>query len=193
MTQQQAQRQAPAPWRTLFSTHLSQNSTTSFTLSTVAYDAANRPVPRSRTCEFRGFFPNPALHPTALEALNTQADGPNPAFYESDYLSLTTDVRMDKTHQIGESGGLVEGVFWLADVRQQWRIKGVAFVVGDPDGGELENNSRNEILKGMRCGELGQEGKEEDGKRWSWDRLVTSYFANHSPVMRGLSVRQIQI
>ncbi|KAL4889407.1 pyridoxamine 5'-phosphate oxidase-domain-containing protein [Aspergillus ambiguus] len=168
-----------APWRELFESHLTQNSTTSFTITTVDYDEQNRPVPRARTCEFRGFWPNPALHPSALDALNAQCGGPNPSVYESDMLSLTTDVRMAKAGQLEASGHVVEGVFWLKDVMNQWRVRGLAYVVGDPAGGAREEEARREVLRRMR------RASSTDADAWTWERQVTSYFANHSPAMRG--------
>jgi hypothetical protein len=167
-----------APWRSLFESHLNQSSSTSFTLSTVGYDSQNKPVPRSRTCEFRGFWPNPKLHESAVKALEDQGVGQNPAAYESDMLSLTTDVRMGKTDQLNSSANVVEGMFWLADVGNQWRIRGQAFVIGNPRGEKLEKEARKEIEKGMR--------ESGDVSEWSWEREVTTYFANHSPAMRGL-------
>lgn len=172
----------PAPWRPLLDSHLSQNSTTTLTLTTIDHDAANRPVPRARTCEFRGFWPSPSLHPSALDALAAQCGGPNPPAYESDMLSLTTDVRMDKAAQLDATGHVVEAVFWLKDVMNQWRIRGTAYVLGDPRGGPHEEAAREEVQKGMRRTTQG----EDDG--WTWERQVTSYFANHSPAMRGLSI-----
>lgn len=171
---------AQAPWRSLFQFHLTQNSSTSFTLSTVGYDSQSRPVPRSRTCEFRGFWPSPNLHESAVEALTNQGVGQNPAVYDSDMISLTTDIRMEKVGQITSSGNIVEGVFWLMDVGNQWRVKGEAFVVGDPSGGTHEEAARKEIQKGVR-----RQGNDGDANDWDWERQVTAYFANHSPAMRG--------
>ncbi|KAL5355978.1 pyridoxamine 5'-phosphate oxidase-domain-containing protein [Aspergillus floccosus] len=167
-----------APWRPLLDTHLSQNSTTTLTLTTIDHDNSNRPVPRARTCEFRGFWPNPSLHPSALDALHAQCGGPNPAVYESDMLSLTTDVRMAKAPQLEGTGHVVEAVFWMKDVMNQWRVRGTAYVLGDPAGGAHEEAAREEVRKGMR-----RTQGEEDG--WTWERQVTSYFANHPPAMRG--------
>ncbi|KAF7596385.1 hypothetical protein BBP40_002129 [Aspergillus hancockii] len=168
---------AQAPWRTLFQSHLTDNSSTSFTLSTVSHDAENKPVPRSRTCEFRGFWPAPKLHESAVKALEDQGVGQNPAVYESDMLSLTTDIRMEKVRELASSGNVIEGMFWLADVGNQWRVRGQAFVIGDPKGGKLEERARGEIERGMR--------ESGDVSEWSWEREVTTYFANHSPAMRG--------
>ncbi|GMG25081.1 unnamed protein product [Aspergillus oryzae var. brunneus] len=154
-----------APWRSLFQSHLTQNSSTSFTLSTVDHDSQNRPVPRSRTCEFRGFWPSPQLHDKAVEALNSQGIGQNPAVYESDMISLTTDVRMEKVGQLDSSANVVEGIFWLTDVGNQWRVKGEAFVIGDPKGGAHEEAARKEIQTGMNV-----TGKDADVSEWTWER-----------------------
>lgn len=177
-----------APWKDLLNDHLSQNSSSEFTLATVAYDATKkRHVPRARVCGFRGFFPNPQLHPSAVDALKTQGDGLNPDVYESDMLSFTTDVRMEKVGHIqpgsseSDAGSEVEMVFWLKDAGSQWRIKGDAFVIGDQDGGSVEDEAREEIQRGLRI-------RSEDGcGRWTWERQVTTYFANHTPILRGLS------
>lgn len=184
-----------APWHDLFNSHLTQNPSSEFTLATTAHDVSrNIPVPRARVCGFRGFFPNPQLHPSAIDALKTQGDGLNPDAYESDMISFTTDVRMEKVAQIQPSsrsgeekafaGNQVELVFWLNDVMKQWRIKGSAFVIGDSDGSVGEIEARKEIQKGMRVRPDGH-GHDKD-KEWTWERQVTTYFANHSPVMRGV-------
>lgn len=176
----------PAPWHDVFASHLSQSSFSEFTLSTVAYDARkDRAVPRARVCGFRGFFPTPQLHHSAIDDLKKQGDGLNPDVYESDMLSFTTDARMEKAFQIQPSpsgsfvGNDVEMVFWLKDVANQWRVKGSALIIGDPNGSVEENKAREEIQTGLRA----RSGKTGDG--WTWERQVTTYFANHSPVLRG--------
>ncbi|KAE8146527.1 hypothetical protein BDV25DRAFT_169834 [Aspergillus avenaceus] len=176
----------PAPWRPLFATHLSQS--TSFTLSTITRDPKGKIVPRSRTCQLRGFWPTPSLHPSAVEALKSQGVGLNPDVYESDMLSLTTDIRMEKAGQIRASGA-VEGMFWVGGVGNQWRVKGEAFVLGGVFGdGQWEEESRRGVLEGMRVvssHDDGGGGGGGDGEGWEWERQVTAYFANLSPVMRG--------
>ncbi|KAH8425518.1 uncharacterized protein LDX57_003269 [Aspergillus melleus] len=168
---------SPAPWRSPFESHLNTNSSTSFTLSTIAFDTQNRPVPRARTCEFRGFWPTPKLHPSAIDALNDQDVGLNPSVCVSDCISATTDVRMEKVEQLRASGGVVECVFWLADVKTQWRVRGTAHIIGDPEGGEEEDEARKKVLEVSEF--------TGDAKGWDVERQVTAYFANHSPVMRG--------
>lgn len=182
-----------APWHDLFNYHLTQNSSSEFTLATTAHDASrNQLVPRARTCGFRGFFPNPQLHPSAIDALKTRGEGLNPDVYESDMISFTTDVRMEKVAQIQPSsrsgdkafaGNQVELVFWLSDVMKQWRIKGSAFVIGDSDGSVEESEARKEIQRGLR---VRPDGHGHTDEEWTWERQVTTYFANHSPVMRGV-------
>ncbi|EDP51835.1 hypothetical protein KXW98_004116 [Aspergillus fumigatus] len=170
-----------APWLSTFQSHLSKSSTSEFNVTTVALDAKGQTVPRTRTCGFRGWFPNPELHSSALKALESQNERPNPPVYESEMISFTTDARMEKIGQLEASGNVVEAVFWLKDVGNQWRVRGEAFVIGDPSGGEQEQKAREEIRKGLRVCD-GCEGKE---KEWSWERQVTTYFANHTPVLRG--------
>ena len=61
-------------------------------------------------------------------------------------LSFTTDIRMEKASQIQPLGSDsfvgndVEMVFWLKDVANQWRVKGAAFMIGDPDGAPLKRD-----------------------------------------------------
>lgn len=102
-------------------------------------------------------------------------------------LSLTTDIRMEKASQIQplDSGSFVgndvEMVFWLKDVASQWRVKGAAFLIGDSEWNSVEEGrAREEIQKELRV----RPGESGDG--WTWERQVTTYFANHSPVLRGL-------
>lgn len=117
--------------------------------------------------------------------MEQQVDGNgNPHTYESDMLVFTTDVRMEKLGQLEASGHAIEGVFWLKDLMTQWRIKGTAFSIGDPRGDEAEEEriSRQEIAKGLRV----RKNTGGDAGDWTWDKAVTKYFANHSPIMRGM-------
>ena len=144
------------------------------------------------------------LHPSALEQLREEGkekDGYskrlNPPIYESDMLTFTTDVRMEKVGQLGAGskdgdGGPVEAVFWIKDVMSQWRIRGRAFVLGGgvADGEEKENVERDRVRKWMRRKEEDREsdgGGGESGRasEWTWEREVTAHFANLSPIMRG--------
>jgi pyridoxamine 5'-phosphate oxidase len=169
---------APAPWRALFSTHLTQTPNREFALSTAALSPSNQPLPHVRTCGFRGFFPSPNLSPPAVEALQQSGVGLNPDVFESDMLSFTTDARMEKVRDLDAADGEVEGVFWVKEVMSQWRVRGRGVVIG----GEEEERARGEVWGWLR-----EKGQNQDGDgEWNWDRMVTTYFANHTPVMRGL-------
>lgn len=156
-----------------------------FTIATVGYDEQHRPVPRVRTCGCRGFFPELEIHPKSQEDMKQQVkDGGNPAIYESDMLCFTTDIRMQKLGQLEASGHTVEAIFWLKDLMTQWRIKGKAFAIGDPRGesAEKEKVARTELSRSLRVKEI-PDGSVGD---WTWERAVTKYFANHSPIARGM-------
>ncbi|KAJ6098753.1 hypothetical protein N7467_000288 [Penicillium canescens] len=173
-----------APWRDILDSHLQQTPGYEFTIATIGYDARNRPVPRLRTCGCRGFFPELELHPKGQEAMDEQVEGGgNPPVFESDMLCFTTDARMEKLPQLESSGNAIEAVFWLKDLMTQWRIKGTAYAIGDPTSNvtESEKASREEIMKGLRV----KGHNDGDIANWTWDKAVTKYFANHSPVARG--------
>ncbi|CAI7625796.1 unnamed protein product [Penicillium crustosum] len=174
----------PAPWRDILSSHLEQTPGYEFTIATIGYNAQQRPVPRVRTCGCRGFFPELELHHKGQEAMDQQVEGGgNPPVFESDMLSFTTDARMDKLPQLESSGHAIEAVFWLKDLMTQWRIKGTAYAIGNPSGedAEEEKTSRNEIRKALRV----KGGNDSDVAKWTWEKAVTKYFANHSPIARG--------
>ncbi|KAL4949295.1 pyridoxamine 5'-phosphate oxidase-domain-containing protein [Aspergillus filifer] len=176
---------AAAPWRSLFLSSLEKSKASSFSLSSIAHTTTQKAVPRSRTLQFRGFWPLPAssLHHSGFDALKDQKIGVNPDIYESDLLSVTTDVRMKKIGQLQESDDVVEGVFWFEEVSAQWRVRGRAIAIGDPegDGNKEEKESREIVKRAMRVKKDG----EGDQKDWDLERQVSIYFANHSPVMRG--------
>lgn len=109
-------------------------------------------------------------------------DGGNPPVYESDMLSFTTDIRMEKLGQLEESGHAIEAMFWLTDIMAQWRVKGRAYAVGGPQKDEAEQLSRQEAAKGLRV----KSDANGDTAKWTWEKAVTKYFANHSPIMRGM-------
>ncbi|KAL2826174.1 hypothetical protein BJY01DRAFT_150451 [Aspergillus pseudoustus] len=185
---------AAAPWRALFLSGLEKSSASSFTLSTIAHAPGKPAVPRARTVEFRGFFPKPAssLHHSAIDALKAQNIGLNPEVYESDLFSITTDARMGKVGQIGGSSNgegdeAVEGVFWFDEgVKTQWRVRGRGVTVGsgkEEDAGR-ERRVQERIFRRMRLRE-GADGVSEEVKGWEWERQVATYFASHTPAMRG--------
>ncbi|KAJ5746216.1 hypothetical protein N7520_011398 [Penicillium odoratum] len=178
-------RDTPAPWRDILASHLQQTPGYEFSLGTVEYDSQGRAVPRVRTCGHRGFFPELQLHPSGQEDMKQQVEnGGNPHIYESDMLTFTTDIRMEKLPQIDAAGHAVEGVFWLKDLMTQWRVKGRAFAFGNPAGEDdiEELVSREKVKEWLRA----KQHVDGDIKEWTWEKAVTEYFANHSPMMRGM-------
>lgn len=178
-----------APWRKLLESHLEQTKSYDFTIATVGYDSKGNPVPRVRTCGFRGFFPELELHPSGQEDMDQQVEGGgNPGLFESDILTFTTDVRMEKLDQLASTGNYIEAMFWLKEVMVQWRIKGKAYSVGSPNpesGSEF--GLRPELFEALRVKENHRGGSSGDANKWTWEKAITKYFANHSPVMRGTS------
>lgn len=184
-----------APWKKLFSAHLTQMQPPQFVLSTLAAAPPGSPtpyVPRARYCIFRGFW--------AELPENEHNHAPkNPRVYESDLPTFTTDVRMEKVGQIfGSSaghadkasqtqgsggGGPVEAVWWNEEAGTQWRIKGRAFIVApDIDDGEESSGVRtvkSEVGRRMRI----IDATHEDD--WSWARELTGAFGNQSPGIKG--------
>lgn len=149
-------------------------------------------LPRARYVVYRGMW--------GELPENKQNSAPrNKRVYESDLLTITTDVRMEKVPEIfGSSqghgdvsqsqgsggGGPVEAVFWAKGALTQWRIKGEAFIVArDIEGGGDESSGvrtvKSEIGGRMRV-------VDEDGRDgWSWNRELTAHFGNLGPGMRG--------
>jgi pyridoxamine 5'-phosphate oxidase len=187
----------PAPWKQLFSDHLSKMKSPEFVLGTVDSAPKGAPVPyvpRARYCIHRGFWAE------LPENKHNDAER-NPQVYASDCPTFTTDVRMEKVRQIfatsaghatsadqvqgSGGGGPVEAVYWNADTGTQWRIKGRAYVIAeDIEGGDESSGVRtvkSEVGKRMRVLE---EGKEGD---WSWQKELTGFFGNQSPGIKGKS------
>jgi hypothetical protein len=136
-----------APWKKTFEDHLNSSGgpTVEFTLATVT----PKGEPRARTCIFRGFW--------ATLPENEKNKLPrNPAVYQSDCPTFTTDARMHKTYHIFATGkghgdeaqsrsgtgggGPVEAVFWFKHTNTQWRIRGKCWLVAadDIEGGTQE-------------------------------------------------------
>lgn len=206
----------PAPWRSLFLEHVESMPSPEFILSTVrrvpsssssasygikAGDGFTH-IPRARTCVFRGMWANLPVNP--------KNDAPlNPELFDSELLTFTTDVRMDKMPELWDDvparpdqdgktgghdggklegsggGGPVEAVFWAKEPAVQWRVRGRAYVLGpDVEGGEGEAQKTKDLLRRRmrKSGPQHATGQEGD---WSWSREVTAHFGNLSPGMRG--------
>ncbi|KAI1462075.1 pyridoxamine 5'-phosphate oxidase-domain-containing protein [Annulohypoxylon moriforme] len=191
----------PAPWRKLFLEHVQTMPSPEFSLGTVRKilsptgATAAAYSPRTRTCVFRGLFADLPVNPKNEAELN-------PEIYESDFLSLTTDCRMDKMAELfgvdadgggGDEGKLLEGsgggafveaVFWMKETGTQWRFRGKAWVLAPDVEGSSEG--RQTILKlraRMRRRKNADPGA--DGRQWSFGREITAHFGNLSPQMRG--------
>lgn len=169
----------PAPWRADLLAHLSKPPTPLLTLSTLR--PTTPPSPRARTVVFRGMWC--ALPP------NPRNPAPrNGPVFESDFLTLTTDARMDKAREIApapadglvgtDGGGRFEAVFWGEEESTQWRLGGRAYLLGpDVESREPPAERVREVLsRGMR--------RVGEGD-FSWGREVTAHFGNLSPAMRG--------
>ncbi|PGH05551.1 hypothetical protein GX51_02890 [Blastomyces parvus] len=188
-----------SPWRLWLQYHISMLPSGEFSLATVHRDSSGSVYPRVRTCIFRGFWTELNLGREAFKLLLEDEElrkqgGINPPMFESDLLTFTTDVRMEKVAQLesfpdgsgcgngAKGGGPVEAVFWVKDERTQWRVKGRAFIIGGDSRDVDELKSRENIRQWVRR----REGSDDiDVSRWTWEKEITANFANLSPMMRG--------
>jgi hypothetical protein len=123
------------------------------------------------------------LHSSAKKQLKEEGEL-NPSMYESDMLTFTTDVRMLKVDELKQFGGAIEVLFWVKKLMAQWRLRGRAFIIGEDQRSSGEKHARTEISRGLRP-------KSNDATvsgQWEWEKEVTAYFANHSPLMRGRNI-----
>ncbi|KAK0714599.1 pyridoxamine 5'-phosphate oxidase-domain-containing protein [Lasiosphaeris hirsuta] len=176
----------PAPWRAAFVKHIAAMASPTFVLATLHPSTASSPfpaVPRARTCVFRGMW--------ATLPDNERNSAPrNPAVFESDLPTFTTDARMEKAGEVmvrtgaggSGGGGPVEAVYWAAEHGTQWRVRGTAWVLGPDVDGEGEGARAVRLALRARMRRTGEEGT---GEGWSWSREVTGAFGNISPIMRG--------
>jgi hypothetical protein len=185
-----------APWKPLFQTHLSKMNSPEFVFSSLQPsedpNAATPYVPRARYCVYRGMW--------AELPVNKHNEAPqNDRVYESDLLTFTSDVRMAKIPEVFASsrghgevaqsqgsggGGPVEAVFWVKEVKTQWRFRGEAYVVAQDVEGAGSESSGVSTMKhkiGERMRVLHEDGKKD----WSWNKELTAHFGNLSPGMRG--------
>ncbi|KAL9126617.1 MAG: hypothetical protein Q9217_004355 [Psora testacea] len=195
----------PAPWSSLFQSHLSHLESPEFVLSTLhpTPKETKAPIPylpRLRYCIYRGMW--------ATLPENKHNNAPqNPRIYESDMPTFTTDVRMQKVGELfatsaghaasddqeqgSGGGGPVEAVWWIKDVGTQWRMRGTAWIVGR-DIEETRGDLPGKVSSGVRVvkSEVGRRlrvvnGAEGKEREWSWGRELTAHFGNCSPGMRG--------
>ncbi|KAF4985040.1 hypothetical protein FDECE_16871 [Fusarium decemcellulare] len=174
-----------APWRSAFLSHINEMDSPTFMLSTLHHHdsstASEAITPRSRTVVFRGLWGELPANPKNKAPLN-------PSLYESDLLTITTDVRMEKIPELSPDGsspaqsgggGPVEAVFWAVPSKTQWRLRGRAYLLG-PD---IDESSaalvKGALEKHMRLKDNGDSGS------WGWSKELTAHFGNLSPGMRG--------
>lgn len=200
--------QSAAPWRAAFLQHLDSMSEQSFTLSTLHPIATTPPqetenyvppvCPRARTVIYRGMWadmPVNSKNPAEL----------NPKNFESDLLTLTSDARMEKVPEMlasfGSSGvaqskesqsgrgGPVEAVFWMNEVKTQWRIRGHSYIIGPDIDSSAHTSVREALKQHMRptsqdASSTKTENVPQDAS-FSFSRELTAHFGNLSPGMRG--------
>lgn len=194
--------QSAAPWRAPFLEHLSSMSEQSFTLSTLRPISSTPPndsdnytpsvCPRARTVIYRGMWadmPVNSKNPAEL----------NPKHFESDLFTLTSDARMEKVPEMLRSsngpgqgtevqsgkGGPVEAVFWMNDVKVQWRIRGHSYVVGPDIDSSAHSPIREALKKHMRPTDQDKTDNTPKDASFSFSRELTAHFGNLSPGMRG--------
>ncbi|KIV90694.1 hypothetical protein PV10_05322 [Exophiala mesophila] len=187
-----------APWKKMFQEHVARagGASAEFALSTVNSSG----LPRVRYCIHRGFWAElPENEHNKLQK--------NPAIYESDCPTFTTDARMHKVYDLFATGkgkgtleqsrsgtgggGPVEAVYWVRDTKTQWRIRGKAWILAadDIEGGEEAQNSgtvtvKAELGRYMRVSDEDGHAQQQQGG-WSWRREIENHFENLSPQMRG--------
>lgn len=186
-----------APWKRLFAEHIDKlgGAGAEFTLGTVTPAG----LPRVRTCIFRGFW-------ASLPENDKNQLPKNPAVYESDCPTFTTDARMNKAYQVFATGkgkgnlvqsrsgtgggGPVEAVYWVKDVMTQWRIRGRCWLLAaddlDSDDEHAQNSgtvaAKAEIGRYMRA--IGDHAQKSPD--WGWGREIENHFENMSPIARGM-------
>ncbi|KAG6007617.1 hypothetical protein E4U21_005698 [Claviceps maximensis] len=178
---------AAAPWREAFISDMESMKPPNFTLSSVYQASPSSFLPRARTVVYRGMWaslvPN-SKNPAAL----------NPASYQTDLPTITTDARMHKVCELfttstpaessvspSAKGGPIEAVFWADESKTQWRLRGHVYMIGPDIESDNAAPVRESIMPYMRKIHAEQQTEEP----WSWSRELTAHFGNVSPSMRG--------
>ncbi|KAG5977031.1 hypothetical protein E4U55_007103 [Claviceps digitariae] len=189
---------AAAPWREAFLSDMQSMKSPNFTLSSVYQAAPSTFLPRARTVVYRGMWaclvPN-SKNPAAL----------NPASYQTDLPTITTDARMHKVSELfststtpaGSSsssccspsakGGPIEAVFWADQSQTQWRLRGHVYMIGPDIDSDSAAPVRESLMPYMRRvpAQKEQHQHQQTAEPWSWSRELTAHFGNVSPSMRG--------
>ncbi|KAF2671584.1 hypothetical protein BT63DRAFT_422120 [Microthyrium microscopicum] len=183
-----------APWRDQFVEHVSKMKSPEFVLSTLGSDPTGRfkVIPRARTCIYRGMW-------GAMTPNDRNPAKKNPAAFESDCPTLTTDVRMEKVGEIFRpavgtatdedihgcgGGGPVEALWWIKEegIMTQWRLRGDAWIVA-PNIDDKDNNKSEKTKE--QIGKWTRVVDEKEVENWSWERELTAHYGNLAPGMRG--------
>ena len=87
-------------------------------------------------------------------------------------------------------GGPVEAVYWIKDIKVQWRIRGKCWLVAadDVEGEEAQNSGtvtvKAQVGRYMRSAAANDDQQSKEGE-WSWKTEVENWYENLSPGMRG--------
>ncbi|ATY60155.1 FMN-binding split barrel-related [Cordyceps militaris] len=191
-----------APWRAALVSQLEAMDSPTFVLSSLhrqpvaatTGQSTTDAVPRARTVVYRGMWAG--LSP------NPRNPAPrNPHVYQTDLLTITTDVRMDKVSEMfsGSSaaptrvpeypkscaGGPIEGVIWAAHAKTQWRIRGRVYMIGPDIESDAAKPVRQALTVYMRRQHPGNTEADAEDSTWEWAKELTAHFGNLSPIMRG--------
>ncbi|KAG6011142.1 hypothetical protein E4U43_008491 [Claviceps pusilla] len=176
---------AAAPWREAFLSDMESMKSPNFTLSSVYQVSPSCFLPRARTVVYRGLW-------ACLVANSKNPAALNPAMYQTDLPTITTDCRMHKVSELFSSstpagsflsakGGPIEAVFWADESQTQWRIRGHVYMIGPDIDSDNAASVRESLMPYMRK----IRAEEPTEEPWSWSRELTAHFGNVSPSMRG--------
>lgn len=205
MTSRNSAKAARAPWRDAFLSHVDKMASPTFVLaslhsasseqlqssSSLLTDATSSITthfePRARTVVYRGMWAALPVNPKNKATLN-------PALYQAELPTITTDARMEKVSDLFSTsvdktqsavGGPVEALFWIPEARTQWRLRGSVYMIGQDIDSQQGLVVREALKPYMRESGAEKDGSSDDSSSWSWSRELTAQFGNLSPVMRG--------
>ncbi|GAB0138617.1 hypothetical protein EsDP_00006843 [Epichloe bromicola] len=181
---------AAAPWREAFASDMESMKSPTFTLSSLHQVSPSSFLPRARTVVYRGMW-------ASLQPNNKNPAPLNPASYQTDLPTLTTDARMEKVSEMlstskgsskgsstgSSKGGPIEAVFWATESKTQWRLRGRIYMIG-PDI-ELDHDHAASVRDALTPHMRKVSAEKNTGESWSWIRELTAHFGNLSPFMRG--------
>jgi hypothetical protein len=114
---------------------------------------------------------------------------PKASSYASELLTFTTDVRMNKVRHLFETsgssdgdyegsggGGPCEAVFWIEEMKTQWRVRGDAWILsardveGDGEGARRVRGVLEERMR--RVTSTRKEDVDEITTEWNWNKEI---------------------